>query len=239
MRSYINAFATTAAALLALTTTAQAATGPVYSGYGWRIEYTHIRYMGPARPLKVTWQTSAARDRLTRYVKPAVAQISQITGVPITVTTTVQARTVGTCPPVGILHYTLEYRPASKYGISLGMGCGDSTYTLKSGLGRIDSEYWSPYTWGPKDPATKEAMIKNAITHETGHMIGLDHPNKDLDKDGVVEPYECEKTAYGYRPVLCSPNGGYTSSTNSGKFTSVDVPGIQGLVKNLAYRLAA
>jgi hypothetical protein len=80
-----------------------------------------------------------------------------------------------------------------------------------------------------------EARRRNAVTHELGHLA-LGHPNRDLDRDGIVEPYECERTAYGYLPVMCSPSGGYTSSAGGGKFTSVDTPGLRQMVRNWSLR---
>jgi hypothetical protein len=71
----------------------------------------------------------------------------------------------------------------------------------------------------------------DSINHEIGHMVGLDHPNRDLNHDGAAD-FECPLTPKRYRPLMCSPNGGYTSADGGGKFTSIETPGLKQLAVN-------
>ena len=97
---------------------------------------------------------------------------------------------------------------------------------------RINSEYWAA-GWYSTDPAQQEIMRKNVISHELGHIFGLAHPNYDRDGDGAVENYECVKNSAGWTPTLCSPNGGYRTTSSAGRFvTEFDVAGLKQLALN-------
>lgn len=231
MRTRIRALATiTAAAAIALTaiaaTPAHATTGPVYSGYGWQINTARGIYsLDPSKPFTFVFANTSARSRLTPYLTGPAAQFTSVTGIKAAVSTTIDTTPRSTCPARGRIVVHLEYRPGGTKGMSLALACHASDGSAWGGHILIDSEYWyAGY-------AITEARRKNAVTHEFGHMF-LNHPNYDRDKDGAVEWYECDKTAYGYLPVMCSPGGGYTSSTGSGKFTSIDTPGLAQAVKN-------
>jgi hypothetical protein len=131
----------------------------------------------------------------------------------------------------------MTYRPTGVKGMSYAWNCYTNRpgqpddHAAWGGWTWIDSEYWYA-NWWSTNSTVNSAKIKNAITHEIGHLVGLDHPNTDLDGDGTVESYECVRTTYGYLPVMCSPNGGYDTADGGGDFTSKDTPGLRQLVAN-------
>ena len=59
-------------------------------------------------------------------------------------------------------------------------------HSLFSGIIRITDEWWKPGWWS-KSATTTTYRIRNGITHEFGHVLGLDHPNYDKDHDGKIE----------------------------------------------------
>ena len=229
----IAAAITTILALLAASTTqARGATGPVYSGNGWKAETTNpgIYSISPD-PYTIVFADTAARTKLTPYLTAPAEQITNATGIPVTVSTLIDTTPETSCPARHriIVHYT--YQPLGQTGMSQARPC----YQISDGSAwgghiLVDTEYWSTSSWFSTDATKNEGYRKNAVTHEVGHIFGLDHPNTDRDGDGTVEPYECVTTATGTRPVMCAPNGGYYNSVDAGKFTPpFDEPGLKQL----------
>ena len=224
--------------LLALPGRAHAAT-PVYSGTGWKIATKDGIHSLSPRAYVFTFTDTASRSRLTPYAQAAATQLTSVTGTPFTVSTTIETPPAeGSCPAEHHLILGVKYRPTGVKGMSHAWNCftnrpgSEDYHAAWGGWAWIDSEYWSTSSWFSTNSTVNTARIKNAVSHEIGHLIGLDHPNKDLDGDGTVENYECAKTTYGYLPVMCSPNGGYTTASGGGQFTSRDTPGLKQLVAN-------
>ena len=216
--------------------TAEAATpGQVIAGTGWElISADQTTSLAPGT-YTVEFDSEAARERLTPYLKLSAANTSaQTAGVRFVVSTTIQRRVETGCQKAGTLVASLEYRPISKSGYSWGGNCfnlGD--HSLHSGILRFDTEWWYP-GWFSATPTVNEYKIRNAVTHEFGHAIGLDHPNKDLNHDGIVKSYECPKNYNGALPVMCAPLGGRHTATSAGNYTPLDIPGLRALVSNYA-----
>ncbi|MFF0777109.1 hypothetical protein [Streptomyces sp. NPDC003720] len=229
-----------AAALLLLVAPGRAAAaGPVYSGTGWKIATKDGIHSLSPKSYVFTFASTSSRTKLTPYAQAVAAQLTAVTGTKFVVSTTVETPpAVGSCPAEHHLILGVKYRPVGTKGMSRAYNCftdraGSVDYRAAwGGWAWIDSEYWYA-NWFSTNATVNSARIKNAVTHEVGHLVGLDHPNKDLDKDGVVEDYECARTTGGYLPVMCAPGlGGYTTSTSGGKFTSRDTPGLKQLVAN-------
>ena len=228
-----------AALLLALAPGRAHAAAPVYSGTGWKIATADGIHSLSPKPYTFTFTSTSARTRLTPYAKAVAAQLTAVTGTNFAVSTTIESPpAVGSCPKEHHLILGVKYRPVGTQGTSHAWNCftnrpGSPDYHAAwGGWAWIDSEYWYA-NWFSSNSTVNTARIKNAVTHEIGHLVGLAHPNVDLDKDGKVENYECARTAGGYLPVMCAPGlGGYTTASGGGQFTSRDTPGLRQLVAN-------
>lgn len=230
--------AVAAVLLLALTPGRAHAATPVYSGTGWKIATKDGIHSLSPKPYVFTFTSTSSRTRLTPYAKAVAAQLTAVTGTSFTVSTTIETPpAVGSCPKEHHLILGVKYRPVGTKGTSHAWPCftnrpGQPDYrSVWGGWAWLDSEYWYS-SWFSTNSTVNTAKVRNAVTHEIGHLAGLDHPNYDRDHDGKVENYECYKDSSGNTPVMCSPNGGYLGSTSGGKFTTADVNGLKQLVKN-------
>lgn len=241
-RARLAAIPVILAALLLMLSSGQArAATPVYSGTGWRIwTDAGIHSLDTQGPYYFTFADTASRTRLTPYATAVATQLTQVTGLTFVVTTTIESPpAVGSCPAEHHLILGVKYRPVGSMGMSHTWECytdrpgQPDDRSVWGGWTWIDSEYWSSSSWFSSNSTVNTAQVKNAVTHEIGHLVGLAHPNTDLNGNGIVEDYECVKTVSGYLPVMCAPGlGGYTTATSGGRFTSRDTPGLQQLVAN-------
>jgi hypothetical protein len=220
-----------------LAATSEAATpGQVTKGTGWTLGNPYqVTSIAPVT-YTITFDSVAARTRLTPYMKQAAYETQRFTpGVRFVVSTTVRPMNKNGCQTSRTISVSLEYRPVGLKGVGWGGNCYVlADHSLHSGLLRIDTEWW--YTnWFSANTVTNGQRIKNAVLHEFGHAIGLGHPNTDLDRDGVVESHECVKNTNGWRPVLCAPYGGNFNS-DAGKWTVLERSGLYALVRNYQYR---
>lgn len=229
-----------AALLLSSTPPAGAATPPVYNGRGWKILTSEGIYSLHPDPYEIVFADTTARAKLKAYLIKPAAQVTSVTGVQVTVTDTIDLTPADVCPPRHriVVHY--GHQPMGISGMSQARPC----YSVADGSAwgghvLVDSEYWTTPSWFSTDPVKNDAYRWNAVSHELGHVLGLDHPNTDVDGDGTVEPYECVTTASGTRPLMCSPNGGYLNTLDAGRFTPpFDEPGLKQLAANWYLRNA-
>ncbi|MFD8488668.1 hypothetical protein [Streptomyces sp. NPDC059712] len=234
----------------AFTPTAHAAS-PVYSGPGWKALTKDSIYSLSPDPYTVVFANTTARTRLAKYFKTPAIQVTRTVGVPITVTSTIDTTPAGTCPTYHriVVHYT--HQPLGQRGMSSAWPC----YRISDGSAwgghlYMDSEYWEQPAWFSTNRTVNEAWRRDISTHELGHMLGLDHPNTDVDRDGKVEAQECVRGAGGLKPIMCSPNRGLKVPTGptgtrvpvaynamtAGSFTKAfDLPGLRQMLAN--YRL--
>ena len=233
------ALLTVAALILASATDARAAsTTPVYKGTGWKAETSLGIYSLSPAPYVIVFANTTARTKLAPYFKGPAAQVTTSVGVPITVSTTLDTTPLTACPARHriVVHYT--YRPMGTKGMSQTRPCHNTTDgSAWGGHISMDSEYWTSSTWFSKTASLNEAWRKDAATHELGHILGLDHPNQDLNKDGKVASQECVKSTAGRKPIMCSPNRGQPTVADGGRFTSeYDLPGLRQLLANYTLR---
>lgn len=236
----VLALAITIGLTLTAAHTAHPATGPVYSGKGWKALTSQGIYSINPDPYVIVFATSTARSKLSKYLTGPAAQITTATGVPVTVSTILDTTPADTCPARHriVVHYT--YRPAGVKGMSQARVCHQIPEgSAWGGHLLMDSEYWTVPAWFSANTTVNDTYRKDAVAHELGHLFGLDHPNTDLDKDGAVEAKECVKNTAGVKPVACSPNRGYTSARVGGRYTTeFDVAGLRQLALNWYLRQA-
>ncbi|MFF8910596.1 zinc metalloprotease [Streptomyces olivaceoviridis] len=236
LAALIAASLTALALLLAGATDARAATTPGYKGTGWKADTANGIYSISPDPYTVVFANTTARSKLSKYFTGPSAQLAGI-GIRVAVSTTIDTSTTA-CPARHriIVHYT--YRPMGTKGMSQARSCY-STADGSAWGGHIlmDSEYWTSSTWFSANATTNEARRKDAVSHELGHILGLAHPNVDLDKDGIVENGECVRNASGLRPLMCSPNRSNPPVAEGGKFTrEFDIPGLRQMLANYYLR---
>jgi len=223
-----------ASALLATGGVAHAAN----NGVGWKLESGSPYYIESLRhhsTYTLSFVTKTARDRLTPYLRIPVAQLNAMpevkaAGITFKLSTTIEGGTnlknkKYCAGSANHIMFTLAHRPLNgQKGMSQAKPCYNTTdNSAWGGYVLMDDEYWNSAgkenDWFGSDKAKNTAMTRNAITHELGHMMGLDHPDpKSFD------PKE-------NKPVMTSPNGGYLNA-NGGKYTAADQRGIRKLVSN-------
>ncbi len=222
-----------------LALTAATTTAPVYKGTGWKAETKAGIYSLSPEPYTIVFADTTARTKLTKYLTGPAAQVTTAVGVKVTVSTAIDTTPLVNCPGKHriVVHYV--YRPLGTKGMSRALPC----YNTADGAAwsahiLMDTEYWTTSTWFSTNATVNETYRRDAVTHELGHALGLDHPNTDLDKDGVVESRECVKSTAGRKPVMCSTNRGPAAAADGGKFTTeYDLPGLRQLLKNYTLRL--
>lgn len=227
-----------AALTAVLTLTAATTTTPVYKGYGWTAWTSNGIYSLSPEPYTVVFADTTARSKLTPYLTGPAYQVTTGVGVKVTVTTLLDTTPVGSCPTKHriVVHYS--YRPTGVQGMSEARAChAIADGSAWGGHIRMDSEYWTYSSWFSTDPYVNDARRKDAVSHELGHILGLAHPNTDLDKDGLVENGECVRNSAGLRPLMCSPNRSNPPVAAGGKFTSeFDLPGLRQMLANYYLR---
>lgn len=222
------------AALAIATTPAAPATGPAYSGKGWKAETSnfHIYSINPG-PYTIVFATATARTKLTPYFKALASQIATATAAKVTVTATLDSTKTAVCPAWNriVVHY--KHRPTGTAGMSRALPCHGGDGSAKGGHVLMDSEYWTVPNWFSRNATVNESYRKDATAHELGHIFGLDHPNTDLNKNGIVGARECVKNASGAKPVMCSPNRGPVPASAAGRYTAeFDAVGLKQLARN-------
>ncbi|MEU8837267.1 hypothetical protein, partial [Streptomyces sp900116325] len=216
---------------------AHAAESQIYSGKGWSIQTSMPNDSDFIHSLSAdgTGYTIAYADHhLQAGVEQAAAQLHSVTGITFATKfmATLPAQNCSTWPR-HLLALGSKWQPDGVVAVSHSYPCASlGNHTAWGGWSWIDSEYWKVPNFANSDPELNMANTKNVITHEIGHLVGLDHPNKDLNGDGTVGKAECEKTVHGYLPLMCAWGGGYPDAHGGGQFTSLDVPGLKQLVAN-------
>lgn len=224
MRKIFTASAAAAFAACALTATPTQAATIVTAGTGWKLtSQLGVTSASPSKTYTITFANETLRKRYTPLLTAAVAQVNAA-GLHLKLGG-VEPVNPAKCGPAYHVQITEMYRPMGKAGFSQGMPCPNPPKGV--GIGGIvayDSEYWTGYP-------IETYKLRNTIVHEPLHALGLDHPNR-LDATGAEIAYGCVATSYGNTPIMCSPNGGYKTTTNMGKLTGYDINGLKALLAN-------
>ncbi|HWM39414.1 MAG TPA: hypothetical protein VNS49_20085 [Streptomyces sp.] len=216
---------TVTCALAVIPATPVHASAPTTKGTGFKLTTQFgVTSVSPSRRYEVTFASADLKKRYAPYLTTAVSQVKSA-GVKIAIGGVEQVDRAK-CPPPGHIQYTEMYRPLGRGGYSQGVPCPHPANGVAAGgIVAMNSEYFDG-TWH-----ISAYKLRNTFVHEMLHALGLDHPNLDLNHNGVVEAYECVATSHGNKPVMCSPNGGY-STANAGKLTGYDTNGIKALLAN-------
>jgi hypothetical protein len=203
----------TAAAVIAAPHQAHAATGPVVAGTGWKLQAPRITHLD-TKPWVIAFHDTASRTKLTPYLKYTAAELTADLGVKFTVTNKIVPVTAGKCPPT----HTISYRYMSKPNPAVPNQSFTGTCSLAgaaySAYSFINSDYWAP------GRRFHEWQRMNVIWHESGHAVGLAHPDT------------CPRDKAGLQPLMC---GDPYKDLRTRRFSSQDVTGLRRLVLNRAY----
>lgn len=247
MRKTVVATAVAAALGILGTTagTADASTAPVLSGIGWKAESVNIGgtvyridALKPDTTYTITFTDASARTTLDPYALAAAHQLNALSsvagaGIHFAVTTALKplaepagATGPSVCPPLDTVSLRLQ-------GTELGEGMSQTYPCVSNGQftwgGDIwmDPEYWTVPNWFSTSASKNTWITENAVTHEIGHALGLDHPDTF-----TVPANRAVPVMHGSNGPGQVPTNGYQSLTNGGKFTTYDQVGIAAMVKN-------
>lgn len=225
----ILAAVTVAAALVAGTATPSGAATLQTKGTGWKLTTEFgVTSISPSKTYTVTYESEAVRKWYAPMIQRAVDQINAETDITVQIGG-VEEVDPTKCGPAYHVQVMEMKNPmgADKPGWSRGLPCPNPEKGLgKGGLVLMNSNYRDG-SWN-----ISQTHLQNTAVHETLHALGLDHANTDLDKDGSAESFECVATSYGNKPVMCAPNGGYSTSANTGRLVHFDISGLNALVSN-------
>jgi hypothetical protein len=218
-------FGTALTVMCALAVTPVHAAELVTKGTGFKLTtQLGVTSVSPSRPYTVTFASAELKKRYAPRLTVAVSQLRSA-GLKVSIGG-VERTDPPKCPPAGHIQYTERYRPMKMGGYSRWITCPDPVSGVaEGGVVIMDSEYYDG-SW-----YISPHKLRNTIVHEMLHTLGLGHPNLDLNRNGVVETYECVATSHGAKPVMCSPNGGYETS-RAGRLTAYDIDGIKALLAN-------
>ncbi|AZM51968.1 hypothetical protein DMA15_04645 [Streptomyces sp. WAC 01529] len=181
-----------------------------------------------------------AADWLGPYVKRSAAELRRVTNLPITVDT----RPVGWdyVRPRGEVVVGLLRRPcvppadggsagwkvvrdgSGSKNLSCGFYASSLPATVTSGHAYIDDEFFTAA--GRPAPAMGETYLRNHISHELGHTMGLAHANRSAARGDCVKG-----TDSGQLPVMCTPANAYQDKRAGAYVQQYDVQGLRHLAR--------
>lgn len=190
-------------------------------GPGWAAIET-VSSISTDREYRITFTSEELRTKYVPYLAKSVAVLREL-GVNISIGGVTNVD-VADCPAEGVIQFDETYRPLDEAGMSRALPCHDlDDGSSWGGHVQMDSEYWT----GWEMPTY---MLRNVFPHELMHALGLGHANEDVDGDGEVGAFECRELD-GFRPTMCSPNGGYEDE-RAGIPGPYDQHGIRQMIKN-------
>ncbi|MFJ3948994.1 hypothetical protein ACIPXV_02845 [Streptomyces libani] len=229
MRKTLAVAAAAALAACALTAAPAQAATITTAGTGWKLaSQLGVTSASPSQTYTVTYQSDAVRKFYAPQIQRAVDQINASTDLNLAIGG-VEPMDPNTCGPAFHIQVLELKNPMGDEhpGWSQGMPCPNPDRGMsRGGIVAMNSTYRSG-EWN-----IKQEVLQNTAVHEVLHAAGLDHPNYDADKDGSIEDYECVATSYGNKPIMCSPNGGYSTWNNVGRLTGYDINGLNALIAN-------
>ncbi|WP_229899897.1 ricin-type beta-trefoil lectin domain protein [Streptomyces hiroshimensis] len=214
---------------------AAAAAAAPPQGEGWKLSGA-TRMLPTGYTIKFYDQKSV--DWLARYVQASAADLQRVTSLPVTVDT----RPVGWdySRPKGEVVIGLLKRPcippadngskgwkivrdgSGVKNLSCGFTASSVPGTVTSGHAYIDTEFFTAD--GKPLPAWGEPYMRNHISHELGHTLGLTHANRSAARGDCVKG-----TDSGEKPVMCTPTYAYQDKRAGTYVQQFDVQGLRFL----------
>lgn len=189
------------------------AVGPVVAGNGWKLRpgVTHI----DTKPWVIAFNDTTSRAKLTTYAKNNAAELTYRLGVKFTVTTKIIPTSTSKCLPSHTISYRWQSKPDPAYPTrSYTTPCTWNSAPYSASI-YINSDYWKPGS------RILEHQRLNVIWHETGHAVGLAHPNT------------CPTDRYGRKPLMCDVNSYKSLSTR--RYSTFEQTAFKYLVANRTY----
>ncbi|WP_447036091.1 ricin-type beta-trefoil lectin domain protein [Streptomyces sp. DSM 118878] len=207
-------------------------------GEGWKSG-------GPGKLLgtgyTIKFYDTKAVDWLAPYVKRSAADLRRVTNLPITVDTEPvgwdYSRPKGEVV-IGLLHHPCI--PPADGGstgwkvvrdgsgvksLSCGFYSSSVAGTATSGHAYIDDEFFTAD--GKPSPAKGgETYLRNHISHELGHTMGLTHANRSAARGDCVKG-----TDSGQTPVMCTPVNAYQDKRAGTYVQQYDMQGLRHLAR--------
>ncbi|MEU6309961.1 ricin-type beta-trefoil lectin domain protein [Streptomyces sp. NPDC047014] len=227
---------------------APAAEAPVPpQGEGWKLSGA-TQWLSTGYTIKFYDQKSA--DWLGPYVQATAADLRRITNLPVTVDT----RPVGweyvrpkgevvmgvlsrPCVPpaeggtMGSKGWKVVRDGSGTANLSCGFTSSSVPATVTSGHAYIDASFFTAA--GKPTAAMGETYMRNHISHEIGHTLGLAHANRSMTKSDCVKG-----TDSGQFPVMCSPTYAYQDKRAGTYVQQYDVQGLRLLASGAGAALS-
>ncbi|MFF0548370.1 ricin-type beta-trefoil lectin domain protein [Streptomyces sp. NPDC004311] len=207
-------------------------------GEGWKLSGS-TQWLATGYTIKFYDRKSA--DWLGPYVQATAADLRRITNLPVTVDT----RPVGWeyVRPKGEVVLGVLHRPcvppaeggtmgskgwkvvrdgSGTANLSCGFTSSSVPSTVTSGHAYIDDSFFTAA--GKPTAAMGETYMRNHVSHEIGHTLGLAHANRSLTKSDCVKG-----TDSGQFPVMCSPTYAYQDKRAGTYVQQYDVQGLRVL----------
>ncbi|WKX71611.1 ricin-type beta-trefoil lectin domain protein [Streptomyces sp. XD-27] len=203
-------------------------------GEGWKSAGA-TKLLPTGYTIKFYDQKSA--DWLARYVQRSAAELRRITNLPVTVDT----KPVGWdyVRPKGDVVIGLLKRPcvpttdgspwkivhdgSGTKNLSCGFHSRSIPDTVTSGHAYIDSSFFTAD--GKPSPSWGETFLRNHISHEVGHTMGLTHADRSATRGDCVKGGDS-----GQKPVMCTEtNSGYHDKRAGTYVQQFDVQGLRYL----------
>ncbi|MFI1968308.1 hypothetical protein BLA24_13245 [Streptomyces cinnamoneus] len=214
----------------------RAAVAAAPQGEGWKLANGMTKSLSTGYTIKFYDQKSV--DWLGRYVKASAADLKRITNLPVTVDTT----PVGWdyVRPKGVIVIGVLKRPcvppaeggqsgwkvvrdgSGTPNLSCGLISSSLPGTVTSGHAYIDSEFFT--SDGKPAPSWGETFMRNHISHELGHTMGLTHADRSAKRGDCAQGSDS-----GEKPVMCTANHGYQDDRVGTYVQQFDLQGLRVL----------
>ncbi|MCC3769860.1 ricin-type beta-trefoil lectin domain protein [Streptomyces sp. UNOC14_S4] len=206
-------------------------------GEGWKLADGVTKSLATGYTIKFYDQKSV--DWLGRYVKASADDLRRITNLPISVNTSPVGWNY--VRPQGEIVIGVAKRPcvppadngqtgwkvvrdgSGTPNLSCGFISWSGDGTVTSGHAYIDSEFFTAdgkpaASWGG------ETFMRNHISHELGHTMGLTHADRSATRGDCAVGKDS-----GEKPVMCTANHGYQDARAGTYVQQLDVQGLRYL----------